>query len=102
MPVFDGLQFPRRQPPQLIPSGAIELDQRHELAQGLIGCWPLSEDSRDYSAWGNHATASGGAIGTVIGKFGPAANLPGATRYYDAGSFTTSNSGSGLTVSVWV
>jgi hypothetical protein len=75
---MDGLLYPRRQSPQLLPAGAFELDRTHPLAAGLVGLW-VGADPRDYSLSGNHGTVGGSPLPTTnITPAGPAWSFAGS------------------------
>ena len=77
---MDGLLFPQKQPPWLLPAGDYELDWSHPLAEGLIGYWPLNGNAFDLSIYGNNGTLVNTPT-SVIGVHGPAMNFNGSNQY---------------------
>ncbi len=100
---LDGLLYPKRQPPWLLPAGQFELDRAHPLANGLVGCWPLyAGDPRDYSNTGAH--------GKIINGVEPGLLAAGPAAYFRAGNSNCISIGqppvlnltTKFTVSAWV
>jgi hypothetical protein len=96
---MDGLLYPRRQSPRLLPAGAFELDRTHPLTAALLGYWPLTGDGRDYSRNGYHGSGQGSPT-TAVGALGPCLQVNGSSQAFKCGSAQVTSSSQ--TISIWV
>ncbi|WP_414837352.1 LamG domain-containing protein [Candidatus Nanosalina sp. VS9-1] len=76
--------------------------EKPPLSQGLVGYWPLHDDSAtDYSGNNNHGTLNGGVTTGIAGKAGlQAMSFDGSDDSIDIPDQLLSN-GSSLTLSFW-
>lgn len=97
---LDGLRYPKRQPPQLLPAGAFELDRAHPLTAGMFGFWPLRGDAKNYFTGSNGSLV--GSTATVMSPRGPGFKNTTSGQCINTGTPITSLvTGSG-SVSCWV
>lgn len=74
------------------------------LMNGLVGWWPLTDDSgQDYSGNDNHGTLNGGVTTGVAGKGGlEAMSFDGTDDYVDTGLNPNNVTFSEVSISIWL